>query len=134
MAGCGRMIDSLASTLKSRCRFALTGHVLELVRSTRNGNGWSKRLPVIAVLAAMLFVPALLIAEAPKLLDPGAWGADHVGKPLPEFTSGDECLFCHRMDVGPTWSTNRHGQTIRPADPQSAPLVVLKKLTPLAAE
>src|SRR5262245_37162626 len=55
------------------------------------------------------------IAEA-QLLDPAAWGSDHVGKPVPNFTSGDECLFCHR-DVGPGWPTNRHGQTIRTADP-----------------
>jgi len=42
-------------------------------------------------------------------LDPAAWGSDHVGKPVPNFTSGDECLFCHR-DMG--WFSNRHGQTV----------------------
>src|SRR5262245_14084927 len=57
-----------------------------------------------------------LPAQQPKLLDPAAWGGDHVGKPVANFTSGDECLFCHR-DVGPGWPTNRHGQTIRMADP-----------------
>jgi len=46
-------------------------------------------------------------------LDPAAWGSDHVGQPVQSFTSGDECLFCHRMDVGPSWSKNRHGQTAR---------------------
>lgn len=53
-------------------------------------------------------------AQAPS--DPAAWGSDHVGQPVLNFTSGDECLFCHR-DVGPGWPTNRHGQTIRTADP-----------------
>jgi hypothetical protein len=48
-----------------------------------------------------------------RKLDPAAWGTDHVDKPLPEFLSGDECLFCHRMDVGPTWSKNRHFLTMR---------------------
>lgn len=55
-------------------------------------------------------VAARLLSAQP--LDPAAWGSDHIGKPIPEFTSGDECLFCHR-DVGPTWATNRHGQTVR---------------------
>lgn len=53
-------------------------------------------------------------AQQPPL-EPAAWGSDHVGKPVPAFISGDECLFCHR-DVGPTWGANRHGQTIRTAD------------------
>src|SRR5438128_1899779 len=50
--------------------------------------------------------------------DPAAWGSDHVGKPVPEFDSGDECLFCHRMDVGPTWKDSRHNSTIREVDPE----------------
>src|SRR5437660_11496302 len=61
---------------------------------------------------------ALLLAARATVaqnLDPAAWGTDHVGRPVPEFTSGDECLFCHR-DVGPAWPTNRHGQTIRQAN------------------
>jgi len=53
--------------------------------------------------------------HAQTKLDPAAWGSDHVGKPIPEFMSGDECLFCHR-DVGPRWPTNRHGLTIRSAN------------------
>lgn len=47
------------------------------------------------------------------------WGSDHVGQPLPAFTSGDECLFCHRVDVGPSWPENRHGLTVRFADADS---------------
>src|SRR3954470_15723596 len=72
---------------------------------------------------------ALLLAARPTVaptLDPAAWGTDHVGQPLPNFTSGDECLFCHR-DVGPGWPTNRHGQTIRTADPQSPALSALSE-------
>src|SRR5205809_1107309 len=51
------------------------------------------------VAAALLFVGQIASAQvalgqAP--LDPAAWGSDHAGKPLPSFTSGDECLFCHR--------------------------------------
>jgi hypothetical protein len=66
-----------------------------------------------------------LPAQQGAQLDPAAWGSDHVGEPVPRFTSGDECLFCHRMDVGSTWSTNRHGQTVRAADQQADSLQAL---------
>jgi len=41
------------------------------------------------------------------------WGSNHVGKEVPEFVHGDECLFCHRNDIGPSWSRNPHGITVR---------------------
>ena len=62
-----------------------------------------------------------------RKLDPAAWGTDHVGKPLPEFVTGDECLFCHRMDVGPTWSKNRHFQTMRRVNSKSKAVALLRK-------
>ena len=31
----------------------------------------------------------------------------------PEFVHGDECLFCHRNDIGPGWQKNAHGTTVR---------------------
>jgi hypothetical protein len=39
---------------------------------------------------------------------------DHVGKPLPDYMTGDQCLFCHRNVVGPTWEQEPHAWTIRP--------------------
>jgi hypothetical protein len=53
------------------------------------------------------------------------WGSDHVGQSVPEYVTGDECLFCHRDDFGNQWSRNRHERTIRPADPQSAEMRAL---------
>jgi hypothetical protein len=38
---------------------------------------------------------------------------DHVGKPLPDYMTGDQCLFCHRGVVGPTWQQEPHAWTIR---------------------
>jgi len=32
---------------------------------------------------------------------------------IPNFVSGDECLFCHRENIGGKWQTNRHGITLR---------------------
>ncbi|MCI0664360.1 MAG: hypothetical protein L0220_25155 [Acidobacteria bacterium] len=48
-----------------------------------------------------------------KPLDPKVWGDDHSGKPPPEYIQGDECLFCHRNDIGTTWQKNTHGVTVR---------------------
>jgi predicted CXXCH cytochrome family protein len=59
--------------------------------------------------------------------DPAAWGGDHVGKPLPEHVHGDECLFCHRNDIGQSWQKNTHGISLRQRD--DAPDLV-KKLNP----
>jgi len=38
---------------------------------------------------------------------------DHVGKPLPDYMTGDQCLFCHRNIVGPTWEREPHAWTVR---------------------
>ncbi|MBI3682886.1 MAG: hypothetical protein HY235_21140 [Acidobacteria bacterium] len=35
-------------------------------------------------------------------------------KQLPEFVAGDQCLFCHRNDIGPTWQKNAHNLTVQP--------------------
>jgi hypothetical protein len=51
-----------------------------------------------------------------KLLNPAAWGNDHVGQPIPEYMESGECLFCHRDQVGGTWQTNKHNRTIRDAE------------------
>ncbi len=50
---------------------------------------------------------------AQEARDPFAWGSTHAGKPVPEYITGDECLFCHRNDIGPGWQKNRHGTTVR---------------------
>jgi hypothetical protein len=56
------------------------------------------------VLSGLLPMCALA-ADAPR--------KDHVGLPLPEYTTGEECLFCHRDDVGPAWSKTSHAWTTR---------------------
>lgn len=48
-----------------------------------------------------------------KTLDPAAWGQNHAGQEVPEYVHGDECLFCHRNDIGPGWQKNSHGLTVR---------------------
>ncbi len=65
----------------------------------------------LAVAAATLLLPCA--GPAQKKLDPAAWGSSHVGKAIPEYMHEDECLFCHRNDIGPTWQKNSHGITVR---------------------
>jgi len=54
----------------------------------------------------------------------GDWG-DHVDSPLPEYVTGEECLFCHRDDWGNRWSRNFHQRTVRPAEAESPAMKAL---------
>ena len=58
--------------------------------------------------------------DAVAVLDPAGWGSDHVGKPVPDYMTGDECLFCHRKKVGPLWAGNVHQTTIRLVEKKDA--------------
>jgi hypothetical protein len=80
----------------------------------------------MAVLVASLGVPGfgVLRADQPALVQ---WGSNHVGQMLPEYMTGDECLFCHR-DIGPTWPENPHQATLRPADPGQPEIQSLSQL------
>ena len=53
---------------------------------------------------------------------PACWGGDHIGEEMPPYVAGEECLFCHRSDVGPTWQENAHQQSVRAVDPDSEPV------------
>lgn len=68
--------------------------------------------------------------------NPKAWGSNHVGKPVPEFVSSDECLFCHRNTIGPHWQENAHGVTIRPVEdaPKLQELLKQPELSAVAKE
>lgn len=69
---------------------------------------------VFLLTATLYFEASAQQSGAPqKTPDPKAWGSNHAGKPVPEFVHGDECLFCHRNDIGPTWQKNAHGVTVR---------------------
>jgi hypothetical protein len=83
---------------------------------------------VSCLIVAMLLLACAVIADdKAKRIDPAAWGNDHVGKPLPSYLTGGECLFCHRK-IGPTWRDNRHQLTIRPAIPQEPAIRALSQL------
>ena len=69
---------------------------------------------------ALYLALGLAAGFAQPALDPAAWGGNHAGQPVPEYIDGEQCLFCHRSEIGSTWQANRHAQTIRPKffDPQ----------------
>jgi hypothetical protein len=84
-----------------------------------------------------LLVASQLPAQRERPHDPAAWGGDHVGKPLPEYVTGDECLFCHRSPIGTDWPKNHHYLALRKADADAPALADLKKmatLRPMAGE
>lgn len=85
----------------------------------------SRRIKLAALLAfALPFVcfhtsgqlSAADVLQTEKKLDPAGWGRNHAGKPVPEFVHGDECLFCHRNDIGPGWQKNPHGIAVRQSE------------------
>ncbi len=65
--------------------------------------------------------------------DPAAWGGNHVGKPIPEYVHGDECLFCHRNDIGPTWQKNAHGVTVRQREDAPELQAIVRKQAALSS-
>jgi hypothetical protein len=84
------------------------------------------RIAILYFLSSLLFSFCVLCGEF-RAADSASWGSDHVGKSLPQFAGGDECLFCHRTDVGPLWAANRHNRTLRRADPDAPALAALQK-------
>jgi hypothetical protein len=63
-----------------------------------------------AILALLWTIPLSLSAhaiDAPRV--------DRVGLPMPEYMTGEECLFCHRNDIGPDWLKTSHAWTTRAA-------------------
>jgi hypothetical protein len=67
-----------------------------------------------------------------KPVDPKAWGGNHVGKPIPDFVHGDECLFCHRNNIGPLWQKNAHGVAVRQLEDAPELTKMLESLPALA--
>ncbi len=83
---------------------------------------------LLAALVGQAIDARALVAAPPadgKLLDPAAWGGDHVGGEVPQYMESGECLFCHRNEVGGTWPTNKHNRTIRDADPNEPAMQAL---------
>ena len=71
------------------------------------------RFLYIGLFGVMVGLLALNVPVLSQATDPLAdWGDDHVGKPRPDFVTGDECLFCHREKVGTAWANNYHNRSM----------------------
>jgi len=89
---------------------------------------------LLAALGLLLLVtvplaPTKQAAAAPpeiKKLDPAAWGSDHVEAEVPQYMESGECLFCHRVQLGVSWHTNKHNLTIREPAEDDPALAALK--------
>ena len=57
----------------------------------------------------------------------------HAGQPVPDFVHGDECLFCHRNNIGPGWQKNAHGLTVRQVEDAPDLLALLQNEPKLKA-
>lgn len=106
----------------------------------------NKKAQVIILCAALMMTLVIVASgklssqaaqepSAQKPLDPAAWGSNHVGKPVPEYVHGDECLFCHRYTIGVTWQKNAHGVTVRQWEdaPQLSALLKQPELASVAS-
>ncbi len=98
----------------------------------------TKKLKLLLILLAFALgsFAATRQTSAQQPLDPAAWGSNHVGKPVPEYVHGDECLFCHRNDIGQSWQKNAHGMTIRQHEdaPDLKPLLQSAELKSVASQ
>jgi len=72
-------------------------------------------------------------APQQTVADPAAWGGNHVGKPIPEYVHGDECLFCHRNTIGVSWQKNAHGLAVRQSEDAPELQTLARKLPELSS-
>ncbi len=77
------------------------------------------------------FLVLIALVGLSQGMEPGDWGEDHIGKALPEYVTGDECLFCHRNDIGVHWQENRHNRTMRIKKAGEFPISELEKIPAL---
>ncbi len=94
---------------------------------------WLRILIVFStIFGAMVMVWAQQDSAEKKPLDPKAWGSNSVGKGIPEYVHGDECLFCHRTNIGLNWQKNAHAAALRQIE-DAPDLEHVLKLPELAA-
>jgi hypothetical protein len=124
--------------------------VRQSARRLGSGKGWrdpdvyligamemNRQIKLIIVLAAVALVGFFRGQQASgqeqKTLDPKAWGANHAGQEVPEFIHGDECLFCHRQNIGQFWQLSPHARTVRQREDATEFNGLLKERKTLAA-
>ena len=77
-------------------------------------------------IGANLLSPHQLHADA-DADDTTTWGTDHINQEVPEYSTGGECLFCHRDYVGPRWPHNAHSLSMRVPEAEEPAMTSLRK-------
>ena len=77
------------------------------------GTPFSFTLSMRKVIASIMLV-AVVDASTPLRAADSKESNHHIGKALPDYVTGDECLFCHRRDIASGWKVNAHQLTLRP--------------------
>lgn len=106
----------------------------------------AERVAAVAIGLAALCMPAMVLittiwvsAQQPaESLSSwnrqlAGWGSDRVDGSMPDYMTGDECLFCHR-NIGASWSNNPHQRTMRIADPRQEEIQALASCDPAIAQ
>src|SRR4051812_3905768 len=96
-----------------------------IMPESRNSNLFWCTIGVALLLALTAWGVKILNSDRPQPVTPTAWGSDHAGQDIPEYVTGEQCLFCHREKIGPSWAKNRHSLTIRVTDSTSPPMKAL---------
>src|ERR1700752_3039935 len=113
-------------------------------RTTRRRRRHMYAAIVLLLASGAAIVPALDLASSIQEnqsaseqkqtpIDPAGWGGNHIGKPIPKYVHGDECLFCHRNSIGITWQKNAHGVTLRQGEDEPELQALVRKQPALAS-
>ena len=85
------------------------------------------RWPCFGTLWACCFCASSVAGSTAVRTAPGdIGGSDHVDAPVPEYPTGDECLFCHRDRFGEDWAKNAHDRTLRRVDAHAPAMEALR--------
>src|SRR5436305_8939142 len=98
----------MAALLAMACAFAWQGSAMQKDKSSSNASTNSQTVEIPPAQKKILVEPTVVAAPHVQ-----SARRDHIGKPLPDYMTGDQCLLCHQRVVGPTWQKEPHAWTIR---------------------
>jgi hypothetical protein len=86
----------------------------------------ARPLLLVTLHVTLCFIAGLRTSHIPQGAEqPATRQSDDA--PLPDYISGDECLFCHRFETAQNWQENRHNRTIRRVDADERALFTLRR-------
>ena len=86
-------------------------------------------LPVLGTAALFLCHPMRADEQSGPPANESVSADTRQTRSFPDYVTGDECLFCHRRQIGPTWQSNPHQRTVRRATPDDHAVRALRNRT-----